>query len=251
MDEETYATFKLDIQANGCREPIRTFQGMILDGRNRYRACVELGIDPPMYEFGGDEEDAAKAVESWNLHRRHLTPEFRRQRVAELRGQGMSTREIASEMDIHQTQVVRDIKKMLENTLCSTGPEPIASSDGEPTPTTPSPLEPAPAKVTGRDGKSYLATRPTKARSSSPENDESSPSTQPDPEPTQPTSHSTREVVHAGLRAVGVEPDEFKAAVRKQLSRLPELKQYVLLSKAVKNDVVPLLKVVNELLKLK
>ena len=31
------------------------FEGMVLDGWHRYRACVALGIKPQQFNFGGDE----------------------------------------------------------------------------------------------------------------------------------------------------------------------------------------------------
>lgn len=54
MDDERYGELLADIQANGQREPITLCDGMILDGRNRYRACVELGVEPLIREYEGD-----------------------------------------------------------------------------------------------------------------------------------------------------------------------------------------------------
>lgn len=60
-----------DIRANGLREPIWMYQGQVLDGRNRCRACERLGQTPDTREYNGD--DPLRFVLSLNLHRRHLT----------------------------------------------------------------------------------------------------------------------------------------------------------------------------------
>ena len=61
----------LDIKAKGQLNPIITLQGKILDGRNRYLACQELGIQPVFVEYSGN--DPLGDVISWNLKRRHLS----------------------------------------------------------------------------------------------------------------------------------------------------------------------------------
>jgi hypothetical protein len=61
-----------DIAANGLREAITLFEGQILDGGNRYAACLAAGIEPAFREFEGDS--ITQFVLSVNLHRRHLTP---------------------------------------------------------------------------------------------------------------------------------------------------------------------------------
>lgn len=61
-----------DIKENGLRQPIVLHEGMILDGGNRYRACVEAGIEPTFEQFGGG--NLVSFVLSANLHRRHMSP---------------------------------------------------------------------------------------------------------------------------------------------------------------------------------
>jgi len=60
-----------DISANGQREPITLHEDMVLDGGNRYRACIEVGVEPRFVEFDG--ADIVAFVLSANLHRRHLS----------------------------------------------------------------------------------------------------------------------------------------------------------------------------------
>jgi DNA modification methylase len=54
MDDGRFAELRADIEANGQREPITLCDGMILDGRNRYWACIELGIDCEARQYSGD-----------------------------------------------------------------------------------------------------------------------------------------------------------------------------------------------------
>lgn len=61
-----------DIKANGLNHPIILHDGMILDGGNRYRACVEAGVEPKFRKFDG--ASVVSFVLSANLHRRHMTP---------------------------------------------------------------------------------------------------------------------------------------------------------------------------------
>jgi ParB-like chromosome segregation protein Spo0J len=74
-----------DIKANGLVEPIMLFEGKILDGRNRLRACTEAGTPPTFMPFTGDTDEAFHYVISKNLHRRHLTNVQRAFIVAKLK----------------------------------------------------------------------------------------------------------------------------------------------------------------------
>jgi hypothetical protein len=60
-----------DIRESGLRNPIVIHDGMILDGGNRYRACVEAGIEPSFQQFDGG--NLVSFVLSANLHRRHMS----------------------------------------------------------------------------------------------------------------------------------------------------------------------------------
>ena len=72
LGDEEAARLAEDIKANGLREPITLCGGMILDGGNRYAACITAGVEPQFVEFDGPS--IAAFVLSENLHRRHLTP---------------------------------------------------------------------------------------------------------------------------------------------------------------------------------
>ena len=71
LEADAFSALVEDIRANGLREPITLHDGMILDGGNRYRACLEAGVEPSFQEFAGG--NVASYVLSANLHRRHLT----------------------------------------------------------------------------------------------------------------------------------------------------------------------------------
>jgi hypothetical protein len=82
MNRADYEGLKNDVMSNGLREKIVIYQGQILDGRNRYRACTEAGIEPDFRQYEG--HDPIAFVLSVNLHRRHLRPGQRAMIAAEL-----------------------------------------------------------------------------------------------------------------------------------------------------------------------
>jgi hypothetical protein len=67
---------KADIRNHGILEPIRLFQGMILDGRNRYAGAKAVGHSfsaKDFREWTGSVAEAEAWVISTNFHRRQLT----------------------------------------------------------------------------------------------------------------------------------------------------------------------------------
>lgn len=73
LSDDDLRGLSADIKANGQRDPIIVFQGKLLDGRNRYKACDLAGVVPRTTDFKGSKTEAMIFVWSTNFHRRHLT----------------------------------------------------------------------------------------------------------------------------------------------------------------------------------
>jgi DNA-binding CsgD family transcriptional regulator len=98
MEGEEFEALVADIKANGLREQIVLYEGMILDGRNRYRALRALSVSPadiPGHPFGSfcgrdalpardPGKDPTGFVVSRNVHRRHLTAKQKRDVIVKL-----------------------------------------------------------------------------------------------------------------------------------------------------------------------
>ncbi|CAK0772161.1 ParB family transcriptional regulator, chromosome partitioning protein [Gammaproteobacteria bacterium] len=80
---EEYAALRDSIKSVGLKQSLLLWEGQVLDGRHRLRACQELGIEPTTRELAPEEvgdgspEELLKFVAAMNLHRRHLTPSQR------------------------------------------------------------------------------------------------------------------------------------------------------------------------------
>lgn len=72
MDSEEFNFLCTDIAENGLLEAIWTYHHRIIDGRNRYNACLQLNIEPRYREWTGNGSLVAFIV-SLNLRRRHLS----------------------------------------------------------------------------------------------------------------------------------------------------------------------------------
>jgi hypothetical protein len=82
MEGAEFDALVANIKAHGLQELIVIHEDMILDGRNRYRACIKAGVEAAYRPFTGD--DPAAYVISTNIHRRHLTAKQKRELIAKL-----------------------------------------------------------------------------------------------------------------------------------------------------------------------
>jgi hypothetical protein len=113
MEGAEFEEFVADIEAHGLREVITLYQGEVLEGRNRYRACQRLKIEPRFEKFEGDDVAAAAFVTSRNIHRRHLTAAQRRDLLVKIVAaqRGKSDRAIARETGVDHKQISRARQK--------------------------------------------------------------------------------------------------------------------------------------------
>jgi len=71
MEGEEYEALVADIKLNGLLHPIILLDGKILDGRNRYRACLDAVVKPATVSYSGPMKPLDYVI-SVNLKRRHL-----------------------------------------------------------------------------------------------------------------------------------------------------------------------------------
>jgi hypothetical protein len=89
-----------DIGLHGLREAIwRDKDNSILDGRNRYRACMDAGAELKFRTYEGD--DPFSFVLSQNLHRRHLTESQRAMVAARIESLGHGGDRSSQDANLH------------------------------------------------------------------------------------------------------------------------------------------------------
>lgn len=141
LEGDEWKTFLESIKkSKGNRQPVsfRTVNGKKqgLDGRNREKACEELGLKCRYFEEIVDDDEVKEFILDANIHRRHMTAEMRRDIVAELRADGKSTRAIAAAVGVSHSTVQSDLSSVGRNL-------PTDSKNIEET------------KIIGTDGKEY------------------------------------------------------------------------------------------------
>jgi hypothetical protein len=136
LTEPEYAGLKTDIGKRGVVVAILVDEDLgVIDGIHRLRVAHELGLKTVPFESkrGLSFEQKREWAVALNEHRRQLSPEDRQEQVKRLRQEGMSTRQIGERLGVNHSTVVRDLE---------------GGADAPP------------ETITGRDGKTYPATRP-------------------------------------------------------------------------------------------
>lgn len=119
MSDADFTALMDDIRENGQQVPIQLYDGQIIDGAHRYKACVELGVEPDTQDWDGTEAQLIPHVVSLNDRRRHLTAS-QRAMIAEkiaVRGAGrrpdpigsgeVSRKEAAKLMNVGKSSIIR------------------------------------------------------------------------------------------------------------------------------------------------
>ena len=69
MNDDEYAALVADIHQHGQRDPIWTLDGQIIDGRNRWSACRDLGIQATMADMDAAlKKEWASVFEQGKIH---------------------------------------------------------------------------------------------------------------------------------------------------------------------------------------
>jgi hypothetical protein len=87
LRKEEYAQLEVSLQREGCRDPLRLWGNLLVDGHNRYEICKRLNIPFGITRLDLDSrEDALQWIRRNQLARRNVTDAYRKiltQKIAE------------------------------------------------------------------------------------------------------------------------------------------------------------------------
>ena len=118
---KSYAALLANVRHAGrLHRPISLYQGQILDGRARLRACREAQVEPRYSDFAGSDEDAVAFIASENLTARQLKPSQRAICAARLWQASEQARKSANLQKMTQAQASELMQVSLRHLLTAT-----------------------------------------------------------------------------------------------------------------------------------
>jgi len=112
LEEESIGSLASDIQEHGQIKDIELYEGKVIDGRRRMRACEVAGVSPRFTDVTDKVNDPIAYVLSLNLHRRQLTPSQKAMVAARVRE--MYDREAKERQKRQPKSVVENIPQQNE-----------------------------------------------------------------------------------------------------------------------------------------
>ncbi|HPD46118.1 MAG TPA: hypothetical protein P5279_06255 [Anaerohalosphaeraceae bacterium] len=106
LSAEEFRQLEENILAEGCRDPLVTWQGVILDGHNRYEICRKHNLEfqtVPKLTIN-DRDEAKDWIDKNQLGRRNLTPD----QMSLIRGRIRERRKYGPGKGNHPNQIDTD-----------------------------------------------------------------------------------------------------------------------------------------------
>ncbi len=126
MEDQQYRDLKESIRVSGLQKDIVLFEGQVLMGAHREKACEELGVTPTYREFAGTMEEAVEAVKIEEIYRRHATVSQRAMALESLRRHGADVS--ASGVSSRTMDFAKTVLKNGSPELCNAVREDIVSA---------------------------------------------------------------------------------------------------------------------------
>lgn len=158
LAEDEFDGLTASIREHGIQQPVVVYRLLnnhfdVIDGLHRLKVAQALELD--LAKIPLNILDQATSIKeqkalAWSLNtdRRHLTKEQRQARALELRKQGLSYRAIGEQLGVSQMTARSDVQ---EAGVKNFTPEIADQDEG---------AEEPPARIVGKDGKTYRATAP-------------------------------------------------------------------------------------------
>lgn len=117
MSAADHAALTANIKVNGLLHPITTYDGQIIDGRNRHRACLEAGVEPRFEELP-EGVHPLEFVVATNYTRRHLSESQRALAAARIEEHSISREDAATMFKIKNASI-KQAEAVLKNGIPS------------------------------------------------------------------------------------------------------------------------------------